>query len=152
MHFCGSKVYFIWVQWGNNEQFFCLCLFIACRKIDISTATFTYDVENLPKHQFEIVCDGKSSSLQASNKEVMIYWLTSLQVGAVCTCALERGTRERGGVLGGSERSGRERRRVVEERAWREEEGVGRRGKERRGEERYRKGEEGEKRSGEEGG
>ena len=70
-------------------------------------------------------------------------------------CFREGDEREGWGVrgrLGGGERSGRERRRVAEERAWREEEGVGRRGKERRGEERYRKGEEGEKRSGEEGG
>ena len=58
-----------------------------CRRIDISAATFSYEVENLPKHQFEIISEGKSSSLQAPNKEVMTYWLTSLQVrDAYCIC------------------------------------------------------------------
>lgn len=51
-----------------------------CRKIDISTATLTYDVENLAKHQFEIMSEGKVTSIQASSNEVMIYWLTALQV------------------------------------------------------------------------
>lgn len=55
-----------------------LCLF---RKIDISTATLTYDVDNLAKHQFEIMSEGKVTSVQASSNEVMIYWLTTLQVG-----------------------------------------------------------------------
>lgn len=54
----------------------CYC----CRKIDISSATLTYDVDNLPKHQFEIMSEGKLTSVQASSNEVMIYWLTTLQV------------------------------------------------------------------------
>lgn len=56
-------------------------LVLCCRKIDISTATLTYDVDNLAKHQFEIMSEGKVTSVQASSNEVMIYWLTALQVG-----------------------------------------------------------------------
>ena len=61
------------------------------RKIDISSATLTYDVENLPKHQFEILSEGKLTSVQASSNEVMIYWLTTLQV-----CLYREGGREGG--------------------------------------------------------
>ena len=71
-----------------------------CRKIDISTATLTYDVENLSKNQFEIMSEGKVTSIQASSNEIMVYWLTALQVHiyvwSVCVCG--------GGGVGGGGR------------------------------------------------
>lgn len=37
-------------------------------------------MDNLSKNQFEIMSDGKVTSIQASSNEIMIYWLTTLQV------------------------------------------------------------------------
>ena len=43
-------------------------------------ATLSYEIENLSKNQFEILSEGRSTSLQASSNEAMMYWLTQLQV------------------------------------------------------------------------
>ena len=48
-------------------------------KIEVSSATLTYDIENLSKHQFEITSDRRVVSLQASSQDAMLYWLTTLQ-------------------------------------------------------------------------
>ncbi|KAL5479720.1 hypothetical protein EMCRGX_G023290 [Ephydatia muelleri] len=47
--------------------------------IDISNASFTYEVENLPKHQFEICVGSSVYSFQASTREVMLHWLEQLK-------------------------------------------------------------------------
>ncbi len=43
-------------------------------------ATLSYEMENLSKHQFEILSEGHVTSLQASSNDTMMYWLTQLQV------------------------------------------------------------------------
>lgn len=57
---------------------FFLCVHL--RTIDVSNATLTYQIENLPKNQFEICTPGRVYSLQASSREAMFYWLEALQV------------------------------------------------------------------------
>ena len=50
------------------------------RKIDISMATLSYELENRSKNQFEVLSEGHVTSLQASSNDAMMYWLTQLQV------------------------------------------------------------------------
>ena len=64
-------------QWRSDKSFF-LCVYL--RTIDVSNATLTYQIENLPKNQFEICTPGRVYSLQASSREAMFYWLEALQV------------------------------------------------------------------------
>jgi len=63
---------------GDMLKSFFLCVHL--RTIDVSNATLTYQIENLPKNQFEICTPGRVYSLQASSREAMFYWLEALQV------------------------------------------------------------------------
>ena len=57
-----------------------LYVLLVYRKIDISMATLSYEIENRSKNQFEILSEGHVMSLQASSNDAMMYWLTQLQV------------------------------------------------------------------------
>ena len=63
----------------DSAQYFPQKNFSTPRKIDISAATLTYEIENLHKNQFEILSEGRTTSLQASSSEAMMYWLDTLQ-------------------------------------------------------------------------
>ena len=65
---------------------YCCCILLLFtvvvyyRSIDVSNATFSYSVDNLFKHQFEVTTPGCTYFFQANSQEAMFQWINALQV------------------------------------------------------------------------
>ncbi|XP_062504288.1 TBC1 domain family member 2B-like [Corticium candelabrum] len=79
------------IKWWHNQWFVfddrrCMLIYYRSPKdfaplgsIDIAKASFSFDVENVDKGQFNIRVDGRVFMLQAQSKKAMMFWLSELQ-------------------------------------------------------------------------